>query len=340
MLNHFATIKLEIFQLTNYSNEMISYRALSYLAVVFFATTNFSFGIIDFEKQVWPIFVKRCIECHKSPHEQAGRLKKPKAGLRLDGAAHILIGSDSGSVVVVDHPSQSSLYQRVVLPIEDSEHMPPKGDPLTMEQKEILRKWIAQGVDFGAWEGATDGLEDLQIKKAEEFIPEHLQFFKSLSIGLKELPRKLLLELTEETGLLIRPIGVGSPLIEARMVSSSVNITDQELSLLKPLRQHLVKLDLTGADLSDQACRRIKQFKQLTHLNLRGTKVGDEGMKHLIELQNLQNLNLCETMVSDFGTNPILGMVNLKSLHLWKSEVTKEKRGFLRQRLSGVEITP
>ena len=58
-----------------------------------------SHGVVDFEKQVWPILENRCIECHKAPYEQAGRVKNPKAGLRLDGAAHIMLGSDDGPVI-------------------------------------------------------------------------------------------------------------------------------------------------------------------------------------------------------------------------------------------------
>ena len=85
-----------------------------------------SHGVVDFEKQVWLILENRCIECHKAPYEQAGRVKNPKAGLRLDGAAYIMLGSDDGPVIKVDHPSQSSLYIRVTLPYEDDEHMPPK----------------------------------------------------------------------------------------------------------------------------------------------------------------------------------------------------------------------
>ena len=66
---------------------------------------------------------------------------------------------DDGRIIVPDHPSRSPLYQRITLPADDDDVMPPKGDPLTKAQSEIIRKWIAQGVDFGTWEGATDGIE-------------------------------------------------------------------------------------------------------------------------------------------------------------------------------------
>ncbi|MGE4550944.1 MAG: c-type cytochrome domain-containing protein, partial [Opitutales bacterium] len=141
-----------------------------------FGYAGSAWGQIDFEKQVWPILRDRCVECHKAPYEENGRMKKPKAGLRFDGAAHILRGSDDGRVIVPDHPSESPLYQRITLPADDDDVMPPKGDPLTKAQREIIRKWIAQGVDFGTWEGATDGIEGFadEIKKKVGYVPPHL----------------------------------------------------------------------------------------------------------------------------------------------------------------------
>ena len=130
---------------------------LFFICLIFHINQFMLMAVIDFEKQVLPILQDRCIECHKAPFEQNGRVKKPKAGLRLDGPGHIIAGSDDGLVVVVDHPSQSSLYQRIILPSDDDDIMPPKGDPLNFQEKEIIRKWIAQGLDFGRWVGATDG---------------------------------------------------------------------------------------------------------------------------------------------------------------------------------------
>ena len=89
---------------------------------------------------------------------------------------------------------------------------------LTRKQKEIIRKWIAQGADFGTWEGATDGLDELASKSGEaEYIPGTSSFFEELSQGLKPLPQQTLDELSAETGLLVRPIGLGSPLVEVRL---------------------------------------------------------------------------------------------------------------------------
>ena len=41
-------------------------------------------GKVDFEKQVLPILKESCFKCHEKEHEDGGKIKKPKGGLRLD----------------------------------------------------------------------------------------------------------------------------------------------------------------------------------------------------------------------------------------------------------------
>ena len=182
--------------------------------------------------------------------------------------------------------------------------MPPKGDPLTHRQKETLRKWIAQGLDFGKWVGQTDGIEKLAQKKNQDtsvFIPEHINFYDKLSAGLKPLPETELSRVAKATGLMIRPVGIGSPLVEVRVVTDPLQVGDAEVEKLRPLKKHLAKLDLRHTDVTDRAMAEIATFSKLTELNLRGTKVGNSGLSNALRLPQLQSLNLCETEVSEKG---------------------------------------
>ena len=313
--------------------------AYKVLVLLFFFTfTKGIFGVIDFEKQVWPILESRCVECHKAPYELNGKLKEPKAGLRLDGAAHLMHGGDGGVVVVTNHPSQSPLYQRVVLPLDDSEHMPPKGDPLTNTQKEILRKWIAQGLDFGKWIGQVDGIDELAQRKEEEsviFVPEHIRFYRQLSGGLKALPDNELLRIGSETNLMIRPIGIGNSLLEARVVTNPDQVGDAEIKRLLPIADYLTKLDLRNTEISERSLAYIGGFPKLTELNLRGTEIGNTGLAELVKLPGLQTLNLCETDVSDDGLRWLREMKSLRQVFLWNSEVSSPARLRLAEMLTG-----
>ena len=298
-------------------------------------------GVIDFRQEVWPILEKRCIECHREPYEKNGLLKKPKAGLRLDGAAYILHGSDEGTVVVVDHPSKSALYQRVILPENDADHMPPKGDSLTTNQKEILRMWIAEGVDFGTWVGAIDGVEELAERKKNELVQQasYLKEVDQLSEGLIPLNREKLKDLSLKSGLLIRPLGIGSPLVEVRVVTEPTKITDGMIKELIPLKEHLAKIDLRNSAITDQSLIEISSFPRLTHLNLMGTQITSKGIRFLRKTQKLENLNLVSTQVSDSVVETIVIFPNLQRLFLWNSNISEAGVSALREKKNDLVVS-
>jgi mono/diheme cytochrome c family protein len=92
---------------------------------------------VDFARDVQPIFVKRCYECH-GPDKQ-------KSGLRLDrkpDAAHG--GKSEKPFWVAGKSAESQIIDRVTTANADDQ-MPPKGERLTAEQVRVLRAWIDEG---------------------------------------------------------------------------------------------------------------------------------------------------------------------------------------------------
>lgn len=280
--------------------------------------------IVEFERDIWPIFQKRCIECHQAPYERNGRTINPKAGLRLDGLAHIMFGSEVAEVIVPNHPSKSSLYLRTTLAEAEDDRMPPKGDPLTLHEQDLIRSWIGQGVDFGSWLGATDGTDQLRRNKYPENkkIPEFVRFFQKLGGEIVPKNPDLISEIEKSTGLLIRPIGDGSPLLEARVVTENRSFGDDLLPDLLPLADVLVRLDLRKTFVSDAGCRHIAELGMLVELNLRGSEVGDDGLRSLARLSRLKELNLGQTRVSSKGVIEILQIPALSRLYLWNTGVS------------------
>jgi hypothetical protein len=277
---------------------------------------------VDFEKEVFPLFEERCIECHQAPREKNGRLIKPKAGLRMDGLAHLMFGSDDGPVLVPNHPSKSPLYNRVNLPSDDDDRMPPKGDPLTVDQKDLIRRWIGQGADFGSWQGATDGIEDLVREDAfaPEKVPQFVTFYLNLAKGIKPISSELLEVVRKQSGLHIRTIGKGSPLLEARAVTQFEKVTDEKVAALLPLAGNLVHLDLRNTALTSAGCATVSKLTKLVHLNLRGCPVKDSGVQQLTTLKNLQSLNLGQTQVTPQGLVGLIKLPALTRLNLWESK--------------------
>ncbi len=277
---------------------------------------------INFEKQILPILEERCIECHKAPYEKNGRMVNPKAGLRMDGLAHLMFGSDDGLVLVPNHPSKSPLYFRVALPADDDDRMPPKGDPLTLKQKDLLRQWIGQGADFGAWQGAIDGIDKLvrtdSLEQAK--VPDFVTFFQKLGDGRTPADSELIQSVRKTTGLLIRPVGKGSPLLEVRVVTRHDRINNEAVEKLLPLAKWVVRLDIRDSSVTDDVCVILNKFPALLELNLRGCDIGDEGALQLAGLMNLQTLNLGNTEVTNNGVTKLLKLPALKTLNLWQSK--------------------
>lgn len=92
---------------------------------------------VDFRKEIEPIFVKRCSECH-GPDLQKGKL-------RLDAKAVALRGGSSGKPLLVQGKSAESELILRVSSTDPDEVMPAKGDRLRPEQIDLLKRWIDEG---------------------------------------------------------------------------------------------------------------------------------------------------------------------------------------------------
>ncbi len=92
---------------------------------------------VDFARDIQPIFIKRCYECH-GPDKQ-------KNDLRLDRKPDALRGGKSGKPVFVAGKSAGSQIIERVTSQDPDEVMPSKGERLTAEQIALLRGWIDQG---------------------------------------------------------------------------------------------------------------------------------------------------------------------------------------------------
>lgn len=130
---------------------------LAAIAAAFSFSTASAQDAVDFEKQILPILKESCFKCHEKEHEDNGKIKKPKGGLRLDSAATIMKGGKEypEENVVAGKPDASWLLKTMALPESDDLAMPPegKGDRISAENQALIKKWIEAGASFGAWKG-------------------------------------------------------------------------------------------------------------------------------------------------------------------------------------------
>ncbi len=115
-----------------------------------------------FEKQIRPVLVEHCYECH------SGKSKRLEAGLRLDSRAAVLAGGDSGPAIVPGKPDESLLVEAIRY---ESFEMPPRGR-LPDEAVQLLVKWTEMGAP---WPDQPDSGEvvreamDWRRRKAEHW---------------------------------------------------------------------------------------------------------------------------------------------------------------------------
>ncbi|MGN6544635.1 MAG: DUF1549 domain-containing protein, partial [Aureliella sp.] len=95
---------------------------------------------VDFATTIQPLLAKRCYSCH-GPDKQEG-------GIRLDQRATLLEAADSGEMPIVPGDSAKSELVRRIESTDDSERMPPEGEPLKKDQIAALRQWIDAGAEY------------------------------------------------------------------------------------------------------------------------------------------------------------------------------------------------
>lgn len=91
-----------------------------------------------FEKRVRPLLVESCHKCHGAQQQ--------KGGLRLDSAAALRRGGDSGPAIVPGEPEKSLLIQAINYD-PNGYQMPPTGK-LSPESIAILTEWVRQGAPW------------------------------------------------------------------------------------------------------------------------------------------------------------------------------------------------
>ncbi len=97
---------------------------------------------VDFAREIRPLLASRCFECHDG--------RKQTASYRLDVKDVAVRGGESGAAgIVPGHPEQSELWRRVTSQ-DESDRMPPEGEPLTAAEVQRLRKWITSGATWPA----------------------------------------------------------------------------------------------------------------------------------------------------------------------------------------------
>jgi mono/diheme cytochrome c family protein len=282
---------------------------------------------VDFAKDIQPIFQQSCVKCH-GPEKQ-------KADLRLDSKADAMKGGKDGVVIVPGQADKSELYKRVTLAPGSDDIMPPKGDPLTKAQTDLLKDWINQGAVWPEGAVAKAAAPEASATKSESAPSSPLAGLKEVKPTSAEAGA---ITKIEAAGVSVRPVAMNLNWREANFHMQGTNVTDATIAPLKDIVT-LVDLNLGGTRVTDAGLQNIAGLTNLVMLHLEHTKITDAGLAQLKNLKHLSYLNLYDTAVSDKGLAELKDLGNLKRLFVWETKVTDQGAADLQKSLPKVEVS-
>ena len=275
-----------------------------------------------FKDLVQPILQSKCVACHNA--------SKVKGELRLDQLTGIQKGGKSGALFVAGNPELSLLIQRIHLPLEDEDHMPPKDKlQLTDEELEILRLWVISGARFDQ--------KVTELPKEEAFFQLVANRFSQEKIY--DFPAADPDEISSLTTFFrkVSPLYPGSPALEVAYFGASA-FDPKSLTELSSIQDQVVKLTLNRMPLQDADLGILSDFQNLESLHLNFTDVPSQELENILNLPKLKVLALSGNQLDETGIKTLEKMTQLEKLYLWQTGLDDAKKNRLSKALSSTTI--
>ncbi|MBO9620921.1 MAG: hypothetical protein J7539_18010 [Niabella sp.] len=275
---------------------------------------------------VQPILQRKCYSCHGST--------KQKGRLRLDKEPYIVKGGKDGKILASGKPDESALVKRLLLPLSDDDHMPPKEKPqLTPNEVDVLSWWISTGNSFTkkikelpqtdkikpvlvAFQSGTDGPK----ATGNTYVPNEDVSAPDLSVVTK----------LTDNGVIVVPVSNDKNYVSVNFVTATAKAAAL-IRLLEPLKKQIVWLKLDNSNITDESLKTVAAFTNLTRLYLSNTAVTDAGIAQLNTLKQLQVLNLVGTKITQKGLEPLRQLKTLRELYLYQTAINRNNWAQLKQ---------
>jgi uncharacterized membrane protein/mono/diheme cytochrome c family protein len=281
---------------------------------------------------IHPIFEERCISCHNPD--------KKKGELLMHTFDDLMKGGEGGKILVSGKSAESPLYKHITLPLEDDDHMPPKGKKqLTKAQIELIRWWIDEGASADkkvaqatVTEPVEKALASLGVPVEEEGAPK--------GIFAKQVPpaKASAIDSVRKAGFQVTPISQDNQYVQVKYTRTAENFGKTQAKALQALAPQITWLDLSNARITEEALKELSALTNLTRLRLDKTDITDESIAALQKLDNLEYLNLYGTTVSDKALAKLAGFKSLQSVYLWQTNVSESGVQSLQKQLPKLVI--
>jgi uncharacterized membrane protein len=281
------------------------------LSMILSATKDHD-SLIFYQDIIHPLFAARCFSCHSAT--------KQKGELRLDKPEYILKGGKEGNVFVAGSPDSSSLYTRLLLPLDDDHHMPPSEKPqLTSTDIALIQEWIQSGATF-----------DQRVKSLpnKERINKYLASYTPTDTSPPWLPlaevdaaNEKALQSLRHAGLVILPINHESNYLMVNFTNART-FKEEWLDHLNSIRLNVVWIDLSNCAITADELKFTNRLSNLRYLYLNRATIDDGAITVLKETKSLVYLSLVGTSVTDAAVAQLKELPDLRKVFLFDTKVT------------------
>lgn len=259
-----------------------------------------------------PILESRCYSCHSA--------KKQKGALRLDEMRFMLAGGRSGPAVVPHSADSSVLFERILLPMDEKKHMPPKDKAqLSPPEVSLLKLWIEAGADptrqIGTYSSSAlihKSIGELKEAAPGTWLPEEQV----------QPPDPGVLSALAGLGVLVIPVAQGTNYVRINLVNTPPG--PGYLDQLRRILPNVLWLNASNRQTSEEEIAVFSKMANLRVLNLADSKVTDEALAALKGHYQLMELNLSRNPLTRSSIPVIKSFVALKKVFLFGTAVITE----------------
>ncbi len=274
---------------------------------------------------VAPLLSKYCADCHGKGLQ--------KGGVRLDSYFAILTVIDSSD------PEESALTHRVMLPMDDEDHMPPPKKPqLSEPELRILTAWVAAGAPQNArlGDGAFNALlDDTATREALEAIASNAVAAPQSSNKTNTPPvdpeARMRLEAIVEP--IADALGNSALIFEAQTGTNlhfqapglKGSLDAEVLKALQPVAEFITEMDMSLTATDGELLKALPNLPNLQRMTLSSTIIGDDAIEIIAaQCPALNALLAFNTELTDAAIPTLEGMTSLRNLVVSTTNMTEE----------------
>lgn len=279
------------------------------------AVVSFTDTTTVYDGAIQPIIEAKCLSCHND--------KKAKGGLNMTALNAVLKGGKSGNVWVAGDPDKSLIIERMLLDMDDKEHMPPRGKTqLTSAEIMLFKEWIRAGAKADI---TYHGLAETDtLKKIVASIIEASSVKKESKVYTFSPASKADIEKLNTPFRRVIPVAANSPALVVKFYLKE----KFDLNMLKEIEsisQQVVEINLSTMPVDDKVFDLLSPFVNLEVLNLNGTDITGNNIKNLAANKKLEQVAVANTKVGKSSLEELGKISSLKKVFLWSAKVSKDE---------------